>query len=273
MQPMDIQCISRRKSLQLMGFGVTGLLVIPNTVSRGTNRHIITLSFDDGFEKSSTKTAEIFEKYGLKTCLNIIATANRKDFSLPNEYHAYKVGDFSLWNELASRGHEIMPHGLIHEDYTKLSFDEAIRSISQCLEIFSSELRGFKTEKAIFNFPYNASTPEIEQWLSTRVRAYRTGGDGINPLPSKGQLRLTCISQGPENIDAYLQSVISKFLEGPPAWLIFNCHGLDDEGWGPISSSWLDELLSKLIKMENVAVLNVSQALDLVDTSKHPKEK
>jgi hypothetical protein len=38
--------------------------------------HLITLSFDDGFEKSFTKTAEIHESFGLKACLNIIATKN-----------------------------------------------------------------------------------------------------------------------------------------------------------------------------------------------------
>lgn len=31
-------------------------------------------------------------------------------------------------------------------------------------------------------------------------------------------------------------------------WLIYNAHGLDDEGWGPMSSVFLDELLDRLKK-------------------------
>jgi hypothetical protein len=32
--------------------------------------HIVTLSFDDGFERSSIRTAEIFERHGLVAELN-----------------------------------------------------------------------------------------------------------------------------------------------------------------------------------------------------------
>ena len=45
-----------------------------------TPKHIITLSFDDGFKKSSVLTAEIFEKYKLSACINVIATGSRKKF-------------------------------------------------------------------------------------------------------------------------------------------------------------------------------------------------
>ena len=60
-----------------------------------------------------------------------------------------------------------------------------------------------------------------------------------------------------------LQS-ISKLLELPSGWLIYNTHGLDDEGWGPVSSFYLDELLSRLVQMDHVAVLPVGKALDTI---------
>ncbi|MCI0363213.1 MAG: hypothetical protein L0219_04980, partial [Phycisphaerales bacterium] len=46
--------------------------------------HVFTLSFDDGFKKSSLRTAEIYEKYKLPACINVIATAHLPDFVLPN---------------------------------------------------------------------------------------------------------------------------------------------------------------------------------------------
>jgi hypothetical protein len=100
--------------------------------------------------------------------------------------------------------------------------------------------------------------------LAGRVRAFRTGGPAVNPLPYKGQQRLTCTSFGPENIDAHLEKTINEFLEGPSGWLIYNTHGLDDEGWGPVSSSYLDELLDRMAKHESANVLSVTQALDNV---------
>jgi hypothetical protein len=43
-------------------------------------------------------------------------------------------------------------------------------------------------------------------------------------------------------------------------WFIFNSHGLDGEGWGPMSSGFLDELLAQLVELEHVAVLPVGKA-------------
>jgi len=40
--------------------------------------HIITVSFDDGFRKSSEKTAQICEQRGLSACFNVIATGHEQ---------------------------------------------------------------------------------------------------------------------------------------------------------------------------------------------------
>ena len=45
--------------------------------------HLVTLSFDDGFKKSSIRTAEIFEKYELSACINVIATAHLPALNFP----------------------------------------------------------------------------------------------------------------------------------------------------------------------------------------------
>ena len=89
----------------------------------GQKRHLVTLSFDDGFKKSSLKTAEIYEKHGLSACINVIAMGHLKDFVAPDQYQAgIPKGDYGLWNELHARGHEVMPHGYKHADKLKLPF-------------------------------------------------------------------------------------------------------------------------------------------------------
>jgi peptidoglycan/xylan/chitin deacetylase (PgdA/CDA1 family) len=259
---MTINFSSRRTALKFLGLGSAWLMTGANLSCTNSPKHIITLSYDDGFEKSSIKTAEIYEKYELSACINVIATGHMKQFELPNEYHKRPAGDFALWNELKSRGHEIMPHSYRHQNLKRVPLDEAKQLILKCLDIFNEELEGFESKESIYNFAYNASTPEIEGWLATQVRAFRTNGLAVNPLPHEGMKKLTCISHGPENIDLHLEESINNFLEGPPGWFIYNTHGLDDEGWGPISSGFLDELLDRLTKMKNVEVLSVADALD-----------
>jgi len=51
-----------------------------------SKKHIITLSFDDGFKKSSLLTAKIFEKHKLSVCINVIATGHLKSFQSPDAW-------------------------------------------------------------------------------------------------------------------------------------------------------------------------------------------
>ena len=140
--------------------------------------YYVTFSFDDGFEKSTIKTAEIFESFGLRTEFNVIATAHLNK----EKVH----GDFSLWNELQSRGHIIQPHGYNHTDKTSVPFEQATGLIDTCLEYFNEHLRDFHAKETIFCFPHNSSNKQLEEWISKKVRAFRTGYNKvINPLPTK----------------------------------------------------------------------------------------
>jgi peptidoglycan/xylan/chitin deacetylase (PgdA/CDA1 family) len=225
-------------------------------------QHIVSLSFDDGFEKSNLKIVEIYEQFGLSACFNVIALGHDPDFVPPDPYHAgYPRGNFELWNALQARGHEIMPHGLLHHNLSEMPFEDAQRSILRCLDIFEQELDGFQSRESVYNFAYNASTPEIEAWLPEVVKAYRTGGEPINPLPFTGQVKLTTTGYGPENCEKHLDKQIDRLLTRPEGWLIYNTHGLDDEGWGPIQAEYLEALLARLSRIESVALMPVGMAL------------
>jgi peptidoglycan/xylan/chitin deacetylase (PgdA/CDA1 family) len=227
--------------------------------------HVVTLSFDDGFERSSLRTAEIFERHGLVAEVNVLAAGH---LGKPrNAWHSqWPTGDFELWNELKARGHRVMPHGYRHANKAELPLAEAQRLIERCLQVFEAELEGFEASEASFAFPYNRSTPELEEWLSGRVRAFRTGGDPVMPLPRPGQERVTCVGFGPEGCDEHLVETVDSFLAGEPGWLCYNLHGLDGEGWGPCRESTLDDLLERLVA-RGVHVLPITDALELAVTS------
>ena len=180
---------SRRNFLRTTGLGLSAAM-IPGSLSACLPRsrkisHIVSLSFDDGFEKSSIRTAEIFEKYKLSACLNVIASAHDKQFELPNEYHAWPVGDFDLWNELQSRGHEIMPHSLKHSNLREMSLEGAQDLVLKCLEVFGEELDSFDPSKAVFNFPYNQSSPQIEEWIVQKVLGCLVKAMGCSPISTE----------------------------------------------------------------------------------------
>lgn len=236
--------------------------------SSAQKTHILTLSWDDGFKKSFHETADIFEKYRLKACLNVMAAGHLQNFNSPDDYHTDERGDFKDWNALKNRGHEIMPHSWGHQNLTKIPFNEATKLIDKCLGYFNEHLEGYNNSEAVYNYAYNASNPELDEYVLTKVRALRTGGWDIlgqtpaNFFPSKStSMRLGCWSYGPENADDWTDEQINNFLETDGGWLILNLHGLDKEGWGPISSKYLNDLLKKLIEIDYVDILPAGEVL------------
>lgn len=230
--------------------------------------HYLTLSWDDGFRKSSLKTAEIFERYGLRAEFNVVATANLPANALPADMQPGQrwggaYGDFNLWNELQARGHVIQPHGYKHANKSTLAFEQARGLILRCLEIFSHHLAGFEPAHTIFAFPYNASTLELEAWLPSVVRGFRTGpGPAINEFPSSRTVKLT--TSGMEEAETGLDQFLHELFEKPDGWLIYNLHGLDGEGWGPVRSEYLVRVLDELLSSTDVQILPSQAILELV---------
>jgi len=223
--------------------------------------HLISLTFDDGFAKSAQMLAKIHGEFGLKASLNVIARGADPAFPAPDEWHNAPRGSWELWNELSSQGHEINPHGYDHSDPNKLPPEENARRIDECIRIFQRSLKGFNPSQAVYACPYNATNPELESKLASSFRTYRAGGNPVNPLPSTNTKRINCWSDGPGNADASTEALINRFLDSPGGWLVPAMHGLDEEGWGPLSSGFLRRLLEKLSKDGRVEVMGPRMAL------------
>jgi peptidoglycan/xylan/chitin deacetylase (PgdA/CDA1 family) len=225
----------------------------------------LTISWDDGFARSMLKLASIYEKFGLKAEINVLATAHEKNSRLPEMMAedapwGAPYGDFGLWNELQARGHVIQPHGLDHTDKTSIPLAQAQEKILRCLEIFTRELKSFDARQAIFNFPYNASTPELEAWLPSVVRAFRGGpGPALNPLPKPGTVAIR--TGGWEDAEPWLEKTLADLLAAPEGWLVYNAHGLDGEGWGPLRSEFLERTLEHLLQHTDVVILPAREVL------------
>ena len=154
-------------------------------------------------------------------------------------------GDFAPWNELKARGHYVMPHGYRHANKAELPLAEATRLIEACLDVFRAELAGFDPAEASFAFPYNRSTPELEAWLAGRVRAFRTRGDPVMPLPAPaatGDLRRLPRSA----VTTSLQD--GRVLSGRgPGLALLQRPRARRRRLGPLGSDTLDRLLGDLV--------------------------
>ena len=223
--------------------------------------HIVSLSFDDGLEDSFARTADIYEQRGLTACLNIVATRPAPGYAQDVEgVPELPLTNFSLWNQLVARGHEIMPHSYCHKDLAKVSLATAEALIERGLQIIADNLDGYAADQAIYNFAYNSSTPQVEALLEARVRAWRLGGGEINPLPTPHTRRITCSGHGPENCEADLDRKLAAFLASSGGWFVYNLHGLDNEGWGPVRATYLADLLDRLLD-SGVTIRAVGEAL------------
>lgn len=251
-----------RRKFAAIGAGAVGAAQSQTSPGQTNPLHIVSLSFDDGFRKSFLRIAEIYEKFGLSGCFNIIASAHMPGNEVRDEYMKQELfGDFGIWRELRDRGHEIMPHGYRHARKTDLPFEEGRELVRKCLDVFSRELPGFDAKKAVFNFPYNRSSPELERWLPSVVMAFRTAGGVLNPLPRRDTVKITTGGFGPGNAERHLDSCVEKLLAQPAGWLVYNLHGLDEEGWGPIRPSYLEGLLGRLRSVDSVRILPTARAL------------
>ncbi len=226
--------------------------------------HVVSLSFDDGFKKSFDKIAEIHERFGLRACLNVIAIGHTAEFDIGRlasggANTSVPLGNFDDWNKLKRRGHEVMAHTYDHARLTDLPIAQARELIDKCAAFFERNLDGFKTSESIYSFAYNASNAELDDYALSKFLGIRTRGGPVNPLPPPG--RAGCVSFGPGNCDLFVQAQIDKFLASSGGWFVFNAHGLDEEGWGPMSSAFLTSLLGRIIKLHHVEVLPVGEVV------------
>jgi hypothetical protein len=59
---------------------------------------------------------------------------------------------------------------------------------------------------------------------------------------------------------------VDELLARASGWLCYNAHGLNDEGWGPLSARTLEHVLEQLSERDDTRVLPPGAALELAQT-------
>ncbi len=85
----------------------------------------LTLSWGDGFRRSTWRAAETFEQFGAQAELNVLAALGR---------HTH--GDFVLWNEPQAGEHAVQLRGYQRASRSKLSLPKAHCLMLRCPRFF-----------------------------------------------------------------------------------------------------------------------------------------
>ena len=160
-------------------------------------------------------------------------------------------GAWSNWNTLADKGHEIASHSMTHPALPNVPADLVRRELLYSKRRIMNRL-GIPGPLT-FGFPYNQSSPEVKKQVEKYYLAARVGGHGIN-IP--GEIDFYNVSSWWPLAHTPLEETLDKIREAKAknAWLVIGLHGMDDEGWHPISTVRMDRILQFLANDETCHV-------------------
>lgn len=209
-------------------------------------RQRVSFCFDDGFARSAQTIRKVFEDRGAAACFAVLT---EPEHSVDPNMAGVPIADWSFWQDTAAAGHEIGLHGRAHEHLGKLRFDEARASIDAAVDAFDRYAPSQPASEPVFHLPYLSAPDDVIEYVRQRYGTVRMGSAaGQNTAAAVvATSRLNCLTFGPVNVDQRLRDCLETHVAAGSEWLVVVLHGLDDEGWGPISLDGLTNCLDYLL--------------------------
>ncbi|MDP8244813.1 MAG: polysaccharide deacetylase family protein [Candidatus Hinthialibacter antarcticus] len=195
----------------------------------------VTFSIDDGFWGSSEQMADILDRYQLKASFYLVThwVAPMKTDEIGDGYNeGASHGTWQQWKSILERGHEIGSHSCTHPALPTIDAKDALMEITESKQQLIDEL-GLQ-EPITFAYPYNQSSPEVKQMISGHYLSARIGGKPFNKI---GPIDLQAVNSWWPLSNMPLEEIIAKIDEAKANghWLVIGLHGMNDEGWNPIT--------------------------------------
>jgi peptidoglycan/xylan/chitin deacetylase (PgdA/CDA1 family) len=205
-----------------------------------------TYTFDDGNPSSST-IASIFESYGLRATFYIVAGA------VPD-------AQWSMWRGLQAKGHEIGNHSMTHtidlSDPT-LSDQTLNTEINDAQTLIAQKLG---TRPMTFAFPWHAYSDRSLKVALQHHFAVRKPNIGESTYHFVFFDQDHSVDEAHALADANAQLADTVAVGG---WFVAAGHGVDGDGWSPITSNFLNQHLTFAAKYSSKlwtdTFLNVSR--------------
>lgn len=195
----------------------------------------VSFTIDDGFWESSQQMADILDQYNLKASFYLVThwVKPMKTDEIGDGYNEdLDHGAWPLWKNFLKRGHEIGSHSCTHPALPTIDAKDALQEITESKQILIDEL-GLE-EPITFAYPYNQPSPEVIKMVGGHYLSARIGGKPFNEIASTD---LQAINSWWPLSDTPLEEITAKIDEAKAKgyWLVIGLHGMNEEGWNPIT--------------------------------------
>lgn len=231
-----------------------GTLTIDNvnlipSIASGFNRGLLTLTFDDGWEKNYQTALPLMQQFGFVST-QFYAT----QFINPgNQTHLSRI------NQFINAGHEIGSHTVTHPDLTTLSPRKLANELDQSKRFLENT---FNIQVNNFASPFGAYNQTVINAISARYRSHRTVDAGYNSKDNFDIYRLKVQNILITTTASEVEQWVSQSKQDK-TWLILVYHRIDTENLGTYDTT-PQALQSHLQKISSagIAVKAFQSALD-----------
>ena len=221
----------------------------------------VTFMFDDGEASVYTKALPIFEKYGFRATIPIVAgIVAKKD---GDRYW----GSWREWKDAADRGFEIANHSMFHRDHRELHGQDFDLSIDKAKELIEKNIGH---DVITYVFPFDRYSDEA---ISRALRTHKSirKPDFLRSIYKKSVV----ITYGGARFLADTANRLIDIGIKRHLWLIAGCHGVKAEGmltFKSVPSSFLETNLSYIYsKSKNIWVDTFSKVFEYLSLRSHTK--
>ena len=187
----------------------------------------LSLSFDDG-QPSHITIANILDQYGFKGTFYV----ETRELGDP--------GLMTMYYNIAAAGHEIGSHSVNHQDLTSLSEAELLYEIDESVNTINSNLNTICTS---FAHPFDITNDHVDAIIFGRNLFTRNNSEYYSTPREKIGLDSEAQINDIENfIDLQIANNNCCLMAG---------HGIDGSGYSPITTPFLNELLTYITEVKN----------------------
>jgi peptidoglycan/xylan/chitin deacetylase (PgdA/CDA1 family) len=214
----DTSCVDISRCLNLSSVNVARY--------KDNKRAAASYTFDDGYA-TSPAIATLFERAGLRATFYIVPglVANT---------------DWTIWQDLSRRGHEIANHSMTHPDFVATPMTDQMldTEIVQSQRLIEQRVG---VRPLTFAFPYHLSTPRamaLAQQSHMAVRMMDNGEPGY---------RFAFFDTDHGTDLAGTLSTVNRQLDEAVqgnGWFVAGGHGIDGDGWSPVTTDFLQKHLA-----------------------------
>ena len=185
------------------------------------DRGVVTLVFDDGYQKVYDTVLPILKKHNMPGVFAIPLDGTKLEQSKHRFVKRQQVvRPWKDWIHITSDGHEVAAHSVTHTNLTKIEGGQ----LEQELAIPKESL-----EATTFVYPGGGHNDKVVEVTSKHYKAARTVIRGFETVPPKEPYRLRTFNYSRNNFSVWKANLFALWAWITNKWLIETYHMIDED--------------------------------------------